>query len=389
MKLVHVTTVPMTFLFLGGQLGYMRNRGFELHGISSSGAQLEEGIPVHVVRMHRRITPLHDLVALFCIWKVLRHIRPQIVHSHTPKGGLLGMMAAGLFRVPVRVYHMRGLPFVTATGLKRVLLRWSEIISCTLSHQIICVSHSLRETAIAEGVCPAGKIKVLLSGSGNGVDAENRFNPARVGERNRHEVRVRLDIPQDALVIGFVGRVVRDKGVVELIQAWETLNKEFDSLHLLIVGPFESQDPVPLGVRGTLRHDPGIRLTGMVGDVSPLYSAMDVVALPTYREGFPNVPLEAAAMELPVVASRVVGCVDAVQDGMTGTLVPPHDSAALTDAIRLYLNDPDLRRRHGQAGRERVLREFRQEAIWEALYQEYVRLLRERGLPIPEITSDG
>jgi glycosyltransferase involved in cell wall biosynthesis len=184
-------------------------------------------------------------------------------------------------------------------------------------------------------------------------------------------------------VVGFVGRIVRDKGIVELYQAWKILRARDLNLHLLLVGPFDPQDPVPPGIESRLRKDPRAHLTGMDWDTPRLYAAMDVVSLPTYREGFPNVPIEAAAMGLPVVATRIPGCVDAVQDGVTGTLVPPADAHALARAIEAYVTDPVLRRRHGVAGRERVLREFRQEVIWEALYREYLRLLRERRLPAP------
>ena len=228
---------------------------------------------------------------------------------------------------------------------------------------------------------PAGKITVLHHGSINGVAAETAFNPARVGDTVRAAVRERYGIPLNAEVVGFVGRVVRDKGLVELVEAWQTLRAERPELHLLVVGPFEPQDPLPPEVEKLLRTDPRVHLTGLNWDTPPLYAAMDVVVLPTYREGFGIVAIEAAAMELPVVATEVPGCVDAVQDSVTGTLVPPRHASALKEAIRHYLLDPELRRRHGRAGRERVLREFRQEDIWEELYGEYTRLLQMRERP--------
>ena len=175
-----------------------------------------------------------------------------------------------------------------------------------------------------------------------------------------------------------MGRVVRDKGLVELVEAWQTLRAERPELRLLVAGDFEPQDPLPPEVEKLLRTDPRVHLTGFVWDMPPLYTAMDVVVLPTYREGFGTVAIEAAAMELPMIATEVPGCVDAVQDGVTGTLVPPRDAATLTEAIRRYLLDPELRRRHGRAGREWVLREFRPEDVWEAQYAEYTRLLQMR-----------
>jgi glycosyltransferase involved in cell wall biosynthesis len=393
-KLVQITTVP-TSLFITAQLtSYIKARGFDVHALSSPGEYLHKygecmGVPVHAVEMLRRITPLRDLVAIFRIWRCLRQIRPLVVHAGTPKGGLLGMISAWLARVPVRVYHIHGLPFATATGYKRTLLCWSEKISCLLAHRVLCVSHSNRELAVAEGFCPATKIKVLEHGSPNGVDASGTFNPTLVGKNARQEIRARYGIPAEALVVSFVGRIVRDKGLTELIEAWKMLREEFPTLHLMIVGVFEPQDPVPPNVERIMRCDSRIHLTGFINDMPPIYAATDVVAFPTYREGFGNVSIEASAMEVPVVGTRVPGCVDAVQDGVTGTLVPPYDAQALAHAIRMYLNDHDLRRRHGWAGRERVLRDFRPEAIWEAMYQEYQRLLRDRALPIPELTSGG
>jgi len=330
--------------------------------------------------MIRRITPLRDLVAIFQLWQQLRIIRPQIVHAHTPKGGLLGMIAAWLVQVPVRIYSIHGLPLMTATGYRHILLRWSEKVSCFLAHRVFCVSHSVREVVVVEGLCSASKVKVLAHGSFNGVDVTGRFNPKNTGEHIRLEVRRKYGIPDDALVLGFVGRIVRDKGLVELVEAWKILCEEFPTLYLLVVGQFELEDSVPSEVEKLLRTNPRICLTGQVDDIPPLYAVMDVVALPSYREGFGLVAIEASAMALPVVATNIPGCVDAVQDGVTGILVPPRDAQALTEAIYKYLHDPAQRRQHGQAGRERVLRHFRHEPIWKAMHQEYVCLLHQKGL---------
>lgn len=383
-RLLHVTTVPSSLVFLRGQVGYMRAHGADVFAVSSPGAELSDfgasqGVSVRAVAMPRRVTPLRDLRAVAALWRAIRDVRPDVVHAHTPKGGLLGMLAAWLARVPVRVYHMRGLPMMTATGMRRRLLRTTERIACRLAHSVICVSHSLREVALSERLCAPEKMRVLLGGSGNGVDASGRFDPARLPSDTRARVRHDLGIPADALVVGFVGRVVRDKGVAELAEAWREIRAAMPAAHLLVVGPFESEDPLPAAVEDALRSDRSVHLTGMNWDTPAFYAAMDVVALPTYREGFPNVLLEAGAMGLPVVGTRVAGCVDAVTDGVTGTLVPARESAPLRDAVLAYLADPALRRAHGVAGHDRVLRDFGQERIWAALHREYVRLLESRG----------
>lgn len=386
--ITHITTVPRSLSFLHGQPGYMDERGFATSVISSPGEELDrfksaENVVTHAVEMPRKITPLHDLGALRRLRSVLRLIRPAIVHAHTPKGGLLGMIGATLARVPVRIYHIRGFPYMTATGRQRLLLKTTERISCRLAHRVFCVSHSLREVAIADGICPANKVVVFRGGSGNGVDATGTFDPQRLSPGHRTEWKKARGIDASAVVIGFVGRLVRDKGVVELAEAWQSLHASHRNAHLALAGPFEERDPVDAQTRQSLVSDPRVHLLGQVDDIAAFYAACDTVVLPTYREGFPNVLLEAAAMQVPVVATRIPGCIDAVEDNVTGTLVPPRDVAALARAIDRYLADPALRAQHGQAARQRVLRDFRQEDIWEAIYQEYVELLRAKGQPVP------
>lgn len=383
-SLVHVTTVPASLGFVAGQVRLLREAGVSVSVVSSPGPELDAfaaatGADAHGVPMPRAITPLSDLRSVRDLARYLRDLRPDLVHAHTPKGGLLGMAAARLAGVPARVYHMRGLPLMGASGGRRALLRWTERVSCGLAHRVICVSHSLREVALRERLCPPERLTVIAGGSGQGVDADGRFDPARLPPGTRADVRARLEIPPDAVVAGFVGRLVRDKGIVELWEAWRGLRGAVPSLHLLLVGPWEDTDPVPAEVRRGLEADPRVHLAGAHRDTPPFYAAMDLLVLATYREGFPNVPLEAASMGLPVLATRIPGCVDAVADGSTGTLVPPRDAAALADALRRYAGDPALRAAHGAAGRARVARDFRQEVIWEGIFAEYAALLARRG----------
>jgi glycosyltransferase involved in cell wall biosynthesis len=393
-KLVHITTVPQSlYHFLWGQVEYVRARGFEIHAISSSNEWLErfsvrDQVSVYAVDMPRGIEPIGDFKAIVGLFKALRRLRPDIVQAGTPQGGLLGSIAACLARVPVRIYQIHGLPYTTSTGPKRLILRWTEKLSCRLAHRVLCVSHSIREVVIQEGICPAEKVVVLQGGSCNGVDAQERFNPTRRPEGERVFIRDQYGIPSDATVLGFVGRLVKIKGIVELAAMWTSLREERPDLHLLAVGPLEDHAPIPDEIAEMLRSDPRVHLTGRVVDAAPYYTAIDVLVLPTYREGLPTVLLEAAAMEVASVATRVPGCIDAIVDGKTGTLVPLGDVIALDEAIRKYLENPDLRQAHARAARQRVLQEFRQEVIWEALVDEYRDLLRVRGLPVPLEISD-
>lgn len=381
LRVVHVTTVPQTLMFLGGQAGYLRARGIEVLAVSSPGEALDvfaaaEGVRCFAVPMERAIVPLRDAVALLRLSLLLRRLRPDIVDSHTPKAGLLGMAAAWLAGVPVRVYHLHGLRFETARGARRSILRLADRLSASLATRVLCVSASLARAAAQEELAPAAKLGVLGPGSINGADAE-RFHPPT--DEERRASRAALGIPADARVVGFVGRLVREKGLVELFGAWRVLRAELPDAWLVLVGPGEPHDPLPKEVVAGFAADPRVRNCGLDWDTPKYFRAMDVVALPTHREGFGVVALEAAATGLAVVATRVTGCVDAVADGATGTLVEAADTGALLAALRAYLVDPELRRRHGAAGRERAVHEFSRERIWAALHAEYVSLAGEHG----------
>lgn len=377
---LHVTTVPKSLRFIQGQVEFMRARGVKLTCLTSPGPEIKDftaqtGVPVHTLEMPRRISPLADLRTLALMTRTIRAISPDIVHAHTPKGGLLGMLAATLAGCPARIYHMRGLPLMTATGARRALLTATERVSCACAHHTLCVSHSLRDVALNLGLTDPTHIHVMAGGSGQGVDALGRFDPASLAVNTRQRMREALGIPLEAIVIGFIGRMVRDKGIVELVSAWQGVLAAHPNVHLVCVGDFEPQDPVPDDVRRTLEQSPRTHLVGWREDTPDYYAAMDMVTLPTYREGFPNVPLEAAAMQLPVVATRIPGCIDAVEEGRTGLLVNVRDARALQNALERYIEDATLRHAHGLAGRERIVSEFLPEQVFAGIYEMYQRVL--------------
>ena len=367
-----------------GQLAYMRDRGFDVVLISSPDEDLEvvaaqEGVPTVAVAMEREIHIVRDLVSLYRLCKALHTLKPDIVNASTPKAGLLGMVSAFLVRVPVRIYVLRGLRLETTQGLMRLALHIAERISCACAHRVICVSRSLRKAFVDQGLALMEKTEVLAAGSSNGVDAKHFMSIQGTAKQTR-ALRTQLGLRSEDLVIGFVGRFTRDKGIMELLDAFEHGWAGVPNIRLLLVGDFEDGDPIPDDYVRRIREHPGVVVSGFVPDTAPYYSLFHVLAFPSYREGFPNAPLEAAAAGVPVVGFRVTGTVDAVQDGTTGTLVPPGDVACLARALRMYLDDSDLRRRHGQAGRDRVARDFRQQDIWEAMYCEYLCLLHAKGL---------
>jgi glycosyltransferase involved in cell wall biosynthesis len=392
LRVVHVVTHPVTArAFLVGQLAAMRDEGFDVTVVASPGSELgavgsREGVATIPVPMTRSISPAADAVALVRLIRVLRRCRPHLVNAGTPKAGLLGMIAARVARVPVRVYTLRGLRLETAAGAARRILAATERVAAACSHRTVCVSESLRRRWLELRLGRAEKAVVLASGSSNGIDVE-RFRPRSRTEAT--ELRSRLGLKPDAPVMGFVGRFTRDKGVSEVLAAFDSVVTRLPGTRLLMLGEFEDGDAVGPAVHRRLETDPRIVHLGFVGDTAEYYAAMDVLAFPSHREGFPNAPLEAAASGVPVAGFAATGTVDAVVDGVTGLLVPIGDTAGLADACFAYLCMPAQRARHGEAARQRAVREFRQEIVWGRWVELYRRLLAERGIAPVRSTAAG
>jgi len=325
--------------------------------------------------MARRFSPWQDLCSLLQLLRLFQRLSPDIVHAHTPKAGLLGMLASCLARVRVRIFHIHGLPQLTAQGMERRLLRLTMWLSCRLATRVLVVSAGNAALVAARGLCRPDKLCVPANGSIGGVDAEVRFHPARTQTALRDRFRARLDIPTDAFAVAFVGRLAVDKGLAELAEAWDHVVRQRSDAHLIVAGELDDRDPLPPAIRDRLLKQSSVHHVGWVQDTPAIYAAADLLVLPTYREGFGMVLLEAAAMALPVVASDVPGCRDAVINGRTGTLVPVRDTAALGAAILMYARDPLLRGRHGAAGRQRALQDFRPVAVRQAIADEYMRQL--------------
>lgn len=369
--------------FYEGQLEFLVRNGWYVDVVSSPGPKLQmavnEGAKSYAIPMEREIAPLKDVVSLFRLWIHFLHTRPDLVVTGTPKAGLLGSLAARLAAVPHVVYTVHGLRLETTHGLKCAVLWCAEWVACHAAHRVHSVSPSLRSRMISLRLASAGRAKVIGPGTVNGVDCERwRCTPRAVMEGRK--TREHLGIPIDARVIGFVGRLTRDKGVAVLYEAFTRLHESNPDARLLLVGPFEDGDPVPLDVREHIANDHRVVTAGYSEDVAPYYWAMDVLALPSYREGFSVVCLEAQAASVPVVSTDATGAIDGFVDGVTGLRIAVGDVNSLASALQRLLDDPDLRASMGHAGREWVRHEFPRETVWSSYLAEYLSMVdvRER-----------
>lgn len=393
-RLLLAVTDPQSAIFFKGQLEWLRLGGFEIHflcspGLSVKNIVVQQGAEFHEVAMRRGISPFHDFVSLLKIIRVIMTVRPAIVSAGTPKAGMLAMIASCLCATPIRIYVIRGLRFETATGFMKTTLMFLEGLVCKVATRVVCVGHGIRGIALRNGICRRNRSTVIAHGSSNGVDC-NAYDPTK-WITSGQEFRDRHHIPRQALVVGFVGRVVRDKGIFELVQAWGVIKASHPSAHLLIVGDFEPGDPIDDVTKARIREEASVHMIGFVEDVRAAYAAMQVLALPTYREGLPGVLLEAGAMQIPAVASNIPGCSDVIKDGATGRLVAVGESTALAEAIGHYLSDPDCRSQHGIAARRHVTDKFSRIRVWEATLRFYRELLSRRteGNAIPESGKGG
>lgn len=377
-----------------GQLGFLHDRGFDIHLATAVTAavgepspddwsrlrmMLDRGVVPHHVPFVREPSPWRDLRSLRSIVSLVRRVRPDIMVVSTPKASLIGMLAAWMCRVPVRVYTVRGFRFETMSGCRRRLFRLFEKLTMRLSHHVVFNSPSLRRFAESEGIIGPGLGRIIGSGSGNGIDIQ-RFasDPAPT----RSKTRTLLGIPLDATVIGFVGRLTADKGVDDLVQTFADsllceprLEARRENLWLVIVGDREPGDPLDARTAQRLADHSRILDLGWMDHPESIYAAFDILAFPSYREGFPNVPLEAQLCGIPVVGYASTGTVDAVRNGETGLLVPVGDRQLFADAMVTLLSDDERRLRMSSAASIWVRKTFDQQRLWTELADTYGRWL--------------
>jgi glycosyltransferase involved in cell wall biosynthesis len=376
-----VTAPQSVGALMRGQVGYLAENGFDVTVLCGNSKHLESAqrvtpVPLYVVSWSRDIDVIRDIQSFFQVLKLIRRTRPTIAVFSTPKAGLVGSIASFLQRVPRRVYILRGLRYETSVGRRRAVLRFLERVACACSHRVVCVSPSLRDVVLSERLAPESKVVVLGSGSSNGVDSE-RFARTEASMLVAAGIRAECAIPADAFVVGFIGRINVDKGVIELLTAFAALRRQFRDVYLVIAGEVESQQLLPEWCSKELQEGERVHCLGLVSDSAIFYSVIDALALPTYREGFPNVVLEAGAAARAVVTTRATGAIDSVIDGVTGLVCEVRDAKSLQNSLETLILDRDLAERMGLAARDRVLREFSNERVWQN-WSEFLRTVEPR-----------
>jgi glycosyltransferase involved in cell wall biosynthesis len=389
-RLLRITTVPISLnVLLHGQLEFFSESGFDVLAVSSSGKEVaditRQAIRHKVIQMTRKITPVRDFIALVKLIKLIKEFKPDIVHTHTPKAGLLGMLAAKFCGVPVRLHTVAGLPLMEATGLKRQILMTAERITYWCATGVYPNSWGLR-SFIEMYISSSPKLRIIGHGSSNGIDTEY-FSADDEMNRQATAIRTQKHIAKNAVVFSFVGRIVKSKGISELIQAFRELKERASAdYYLMFIGSFEQElDPISESDYRFLHEDPHVILAGFQTDVRPWLRASDIFVFPSYREGFPNVVMQASCLEVPCIVSNINGCNEIISDNETGIIVPVKQVAPLKEAMLRLAQDEDLRRDFSIKARAKVAADFDQRFVWNELAREYQRLLPSKFLNKVEV----
>ncbi len=379
-KLIRITTVPMSLeKLLEGQLEYMQQY-YEVTGISADPEKLEElGRDRHYntfpVEMTRQITPWQDVKALWRLYNYLKQEKPAIVHTHTPKAGIVGMLAARLAGVPTRLHTVAGLPLMEVTGTKRKILNAVERLTYACATKVYPNSVGLQKFILKQGFTHKDKLKIIGQGSSNGIDTSH-FDPQRYNESLKAELRKELGITNEDFVFIFVGRLVSDKGINELVQAFQNLKLKGgisgQNAKLLLVGPLETElDPLYEDTLKAIASNAAIISVGYQEDVRSFLAVSDALAFPSYREGFPNVVMQAGAMGLPAIVSDINGCNEIIIPNKNGIIIPPKNTEALQDAMQELMQNENLYQQLKSNARNLITTRYERQKVWEALLEEY------------------
>ena len=373
-KLIRITTVPISLdKLLGKQLTFM-SQFYDVTAISADEKELiivtaKYGVKNYHVEMTRTISPVDDLKAVWKLYQFLKKEKPDLVHSHTPKAGIVGMMAAFFAGVPHRFHTVAGLPLLEVTGTKRKVLDFVEKVTYSFATKVYPNSFGLKEIIIQENFCPPKKLKVIANGSSNGIDTDY-FDKALFAESANQSLKDQLEISPDDFVFIFVGRLVGDKGLNELIAAFKAL--ALPQVKLLLVGPYEPElDPLKAETILEIDQNANVITAGFQRDVRPYFAIADALVFPSYREGFPNVVLQAGAMGLPSIVTNINGCNEIIKNHQNGLVIPVKDTSALKTAMHQLVEDEVLYQSLRQESRTKIVNNYEQQVVWQAILAEY------------------
>lgn len=381
-KIVRVTTVDSTlYAFCRGVLKELSTQN-EVIIISSPGKYLKsleesEKVKSIAIPMERQISPYKDIISLYKLIQAFRKEKPDMVHSMTPKAGLLSMMAAWMTRVPVRIHTFTGLVFPTSTGLKRKILMLTDQITCACATHIIPEGEGVKQDLMNYGITKK-ELKVLGYGNIKGIDLTHYERSQEISFK-AEEIRKSLNIGEDDLTFLFIGRLVGDKGIHELIEAFEAIQSQYPNVHLILVGPEEPQlDPLKEETRMKISKLPTVHQVGEISDVRPWYAAANALVFPSYREGFPNVVIEAGAMGLPSIVTDINGSREIIHEGENGVIIPSKDIPALEKAMEDLILYPEKRKAMGEKARPMVAERYEQSFVQKCLKDFYQTVLEQK-----------
>lgn len=372
-KLFRISTIPTTLESLLNDQLRMVNEHYEVVAVSSPGKEMQilrerEGIRTIEVPMERRISPIKDFISLIRMIRVFIKERPYMVHSMTPKAGLISMLAGWLTWVPVRMHTFTGLVFPTATGWKQRLLIWTDRLTCACATHVNPEGEGVKRDLMAYGITKK-PLQIIGNGSICGVDMAY-FD--RTESVMKQAVAYR---EEGCFTFCFVGRIVRDKGINELVSAFVRLHEKYPQVRLLLVGPFEKKlDPVLPETEKAIQNHPAIRFMGFQSDVRPFLVASDTLVLPSYREGFPNVVLQAGAMGLSSIVTDINGSNEIILPNENGVIIPSKDEEALYRAMENFLLHPEEVERMAKKARPLIASRYDRKVLWEALIKTYQTL---------------
>lgn len=374
-KILRITTVPISLkILLKGQHRYMTQNGLEVIGVASTGKELNEvqdaeGIRVVALNMTRTIAPFKDLVSLWHMYQLCKKEKPTIVHSHTPKAGIIAMLGAKLAGVPIRLHTVAGLPLMETTGLKRKLLNGVEKFTYLFATKVYPNSKGLYDFILANQFTTENKLKIIANGSSNGIDTSH-FSPEIITQDECTNLKGKLGILPEDFVFIFVGRLVGDKGINELVLAFTQL--KVPNSKLLLVGPLETElDPLNPETLKEIESNPNIISVGFQSDVRLYFAISDCLVFPSYREGFPNVVMQAGAMGLPCIVSDINGCNEIIIEGENGVIIPVKNAKAIKVAMFKMCNDVHWCQKLKQNSRTFIQQRYEQKVVWKELLEEY------------------